>query len=123
MMMSSPAGASVGRLQRKKGAGVPEDELHGGWRLFNQLVDMLERKKYLLPMTVGEPRESGAGKLYKILLFPWIQSPRFSEIAKATRHLASALTAYAGYLESTTARVNILHAQMHGLPVLGHQPV
>lgn len=71
----------------------------------------LHGHKHLPPMTVAELQES-AGKLYYVLLLSWIQSARFTEIADANHNLAQGLTTYATYLESTTACVNILHAQM-----------
>ena len=62
-------------------------------------------------MTVRELRGS-ADRLYEELLLPWMQSTKFRVICEATRHLADALTKYADYLDSSTARVNVLHSQM-----------
>ena len=62
-------------------------------------------------MAVRELRRS-ADRLYEVLLLPWMQSTKFRVICEATRHLADALTKYADYLDSSTARVNVLHSQM-----------
>ena len=69
--------------------------------------------KRLPPMTVRELRGS-ADRLYEVLLLPWMQSTKFRVICEAPRHLADALTKYADYLDSSTARVNcnVLHSQM-----------
>ena len=65
----------------------------------------------LPPMTARELRGS-TDRLYEELLLPWMPSTKFCVICEATRHLADALTKYADYLDSSTARVNVLHSQM-----------
>ena len=57
--MSSPArrGFSVGQLPPKKGANIADGQLRGDWRLFNALVDVMERRG--LGFTAGTAQTSG----------------------------------------------------------------
>ena len=59
VLMSSPArgGFSVGQLPPKKGANIADGQLRGDWRLFNALVDVMERRG--LGFTAGTAQTSG----------------------------------------------------------------
>ena len=57
VLMSSPArgGSSVGQLPPKKGANIADGQLRGDWRLFNALVDVMERRVILFSCNLAFP--------------------------------------------------------------------
>ena len=87
--------------------------------LFTELLDVTrpfnapERSghKRLQQMTAAQLRQ-GAQQLYDVLLLPWLQAKKWTEILQATRQLANGQSKYADYLESTTVHINATHAQM-----------